>query len=404
MIFFAERIRNIFMGKVYLCGHTGSINRGCEAIVRSTVKILQETGYSKTATMTFRKEDDRRLHVDEVTELIPYRTKSVFAKAVSFLRQRLMQDWEWGARYSHAYLFPRLNQSDCLFNIGGDTYCYGSPYLSYALNRMAKEKNIPVVFWGCSVDERVLTDAQMQEDLNRYAYIVARETLSYEMLRQVVRDKERVYLACDPAFCLPVEPAELPDNFIPGNTLGLNVFPLGNRPFAWENITFFIEQVIDQTDMNICLIPHVYDAQKKSCDLEVLEKLYECYKSTGRMAIVRQELSCTQLKYIISQCRFFVGARTHSMIAAYSTKVPALALSYSIKSRGIARDILGDESYAVPWNKMKSKDVLWNEFEQKMIKNEAQIHQRYQEIFPEYKQSILTVCTEIMKKMGDCCE
>ena len=38
----------------------------------------------------------------------------------------------------------------------------------------------------------------------------------------------------------------------------------------------------------------------------------------------------------------FVGCRTHSTIAAYSTCVPTLVVGYSIKSRGIAKDLFGD--------------------------------------------------------------
>ena len=53
---------------------------------------------------------------------------------------------------------------------------------------------------------------------------------------------------------------------------------------------------------------------------------------------------------MISQCRFFIGSRTHSVIAAYSSGVPTLALGYSIKSKGIAQDIFGEyETYAVSY-------------------------------------------------------
>ena len=46
-----------------------------------------------------------------------------------------------------------------------------------------------------------------------------------------------------------------------------------------------------------------------------------------------------QIRYIISNCEIFIGGRTHSVISAYSTCVPAIALGYSIKSTGIANDV-----------------------------------------------------------------
>ena len=112
--------------------------------------------------------------------------------------------------------------------------------------------------------------------------------------------------------------------------------------------------------MNICLIPHVYNIEKNLEDIRMLKPVYEKFKSTGRISIVDKELSCTQLKYIISKCRFFIGARTHSTIAAYSTGVPTLVLGYSIKSRGIAKDLFGNEKdYAISWKDLKYKEQLW---------------------------------------------
>ena len=55
------------------------------------------------------------------------------------------------------------------------------------------------------------------------------------------------------------------------------------------------------------------------------------------------DLNAPQIKGYISRCRFFVGARTHATIAAYSTGVPTLVLGYSVKARGIARDLFGNE-------------------------------------------------------------
>ena len=73
--------------------------------------------------------------------------------------------------------------------------------------------------------------------------------------------------------------------------------------------------------------------------------------------------SCTELKYLISNCRFFLGARTHATIAAYSTGVPTLVLGYSVKSRGIARDLFGtEEGYVLPVQKLTRPEELTEAF------------------------------------------
>ena len=66
---------------------------------------------------------------------------------------------------------------------------------------------------------------------------------------------------------------------------------------------------------------------------------------------------------MISQCSYFIGARTHATIAAYSTGVPTLTLGYSVKSQGIAKDLFGTaENYVLSYKDIKSKDMLLNNF------------------------------------------
>ena len=51
------------MKKVILCGHTGSVNRGCEAIVRSTAEILKKCEVKDISAFTFNESDDVKLNL-----------------------------------------------------------------------------------------------------------------------------------------------------------------------------------------------------------------------------------------------------------------------------------------------------------------------------------------------------
>mgnify|MGYP004470422121 FL=1 len=389
------------MRNIILCGHTGSVNRGCEAIVRSTAKILKLSGYEKNTTvLTFNKNCDEFLNVNDVVDLVAYPKKNIFERALGKINRDFFKNPLWSANCTYKKAFGVVNTDDSIiFNIGGDTYCYGIPYLSIALNMYCEKNNIPSVFWGCSVEDNVLTEKIIKEDLERYDYIIARESLSYDILKQC--KKENVYLACDPAFQLPIKETELPKPWKNGNTLGINISPIvmseaADENITYQNICYLIEKVLNDTDMNICLIPHVYNIEKNLEDIRMLKPVYEKYKSTGRISIVDKELSCTQLKYIISKCRFFIGARTHSTIAAYSTGVPSLVLGYSIKSRGIAKDLFGNEKrYAISWKDLKYKEQLWKMFDENVIQKEEELHNRYNKILPDYKNSII----EVSKKM-----
>ena len=76
-----------------------------------------------------------------------------------------------------------------------------------------------------------------------------------------------------------------------------------------------------------------------------------------------EDQNAEQLKWIISKCAAFIGARTHATIAAYSTGVPTLVLGYSIKSVGIARDLFGsEENYVLSYKNIKKETDLLNHY------------------------------------------
>ena len=87
---------------------------------------------------------------------------------------------------------------------------------------------------------------------------------------------------------------------------------------------------------------------------------------------------------MISVAAFFVGARTHATIAAYSTCVPTLAAGYSIKARGIATDLFGTEgNYVVPVQSFTTASDLKNAFLW-LTENERTVKSRLEEIMPRY--------------------
>lgn len=395
-------MNNRIFDQAVLCGHTGSQNRGCEAIVRSTSKLLKEMGLD-VITYSFDINGDCLNHLQETVHIKAYPQKTFVMKVLSFAVRKILKNYVWGNQFYNKHIFKECNTQTVIFNIGGDTYCYTKPWISIALNKTAQKKKVPTVFWGCSVEKSIERDDDLREDINRYSFIVARESLSYEILKRIYNKEEKLYLACDPAFHLDIKETKLPENFLDKNTIGINLSPLvfenykNNRDMMWLNIQYLFEYILNNTDINICLIPHVYNVEGETQDLDVLNKLYKQYQKSDRISIIKKELSCTELKYIISRCRFFIGARTHATIAAYSTEVPAIALSYSIKSRGIAKDLFGTETgFAMPWKNVTKPEQLCANFIETLLKKENLILKRYKEVLPEYKKSIVRVTSEIL--------
>lgn len=391
---------------IYLCGHTGSINRGCEAIIRSTVEILNALESEDVYAFSFDSAYDQLVGLDQVVRIVPYTKRNLFERANATIRRIIFRDPIWAYKIYHKKMIGAAGENSLIFNVGGDTYCCSEPYLFYALNREAEKRGISTVLWGCSVDEQVLSNPEMTEDINRYRWIVVRESYSENILRKVVSNQNKIIKACDPAFCLSTRPTDLPIGFLEGNTLGINVSPLvflnsdDTNDIMYQNIRRLIEWTLNCTDMSVCLIPHVYNVQSNAQDFRVLKTVKEMFPKQDRITIVDKELSCSELKYIISKCRFFIGARTHSMIAAYSMEVPALAISYSIKSRGLAFDLFGtEEGYVVRWNELKEKEEIRDIFEKNIWKNENEIRRRYAKIMPTYRETISRVCARILERL-----
>ena len=104
-------------------------------------------------------------------------------------------------------------------------------------------------------------------------------------------------------------------------------------------------------------------------DLEILNKIKKHYNGEDRIFLERGDYNCNELKYIISKCSILVAARTHASIAAYSTCVPTLVIGYSVKSKGIAKDLFGDyRNYVISKDELTSEELKKISYLSKKIK------------------------------------
>lgn len=286
-------------------------------------------------------------------------------------------------------------------SVGGDIYCYEDYHKFILLHRMIAKRGCKSVLLGCSLDEKLFFDPEFVEDLKQYTYISARESLTYEMLQKA--GLANIGLAPDSAFLLRKECLPLPKGFAEGNTIGINVSPLvvrrESRPgLVLENFVQLIRFVLETTNCTVALIPHV--VWRDNDDRQVLRQIYKAVDCPERVLLV-EDCNCMQLKGYISRCRFFVGARTHATIAAYSTLVPTLVLGYSVKSRGIAADLFGtDEHYVLPVQQLENGQALTEAFRWIMEK-EKPIRERLQQVMPSYLAQARAVRNTMEAALGE---
>lgn len=370
------------MNKFILFPHGGSGNHGCEAIVRTTVTMLEG---KQVILFSYEIEEDRKYIGVDLPQTLPPLTALKRASMAYMSALAKVKLFHQADAYDAAAFSPVISQCDkntVLLSIGGDNYCYGDNEHIYLVNHYARKRGAKTVLWGCSVESEDIT-SKMQADLCEYDLIVARESITYVALKKI---NPNVVLYPDPAFTLPVGEGTLPDGIGKTPYIGINISPMiqGSEKVPGvtsRNCQCLIENILGKTNCNVLLIPHVVWSHND--DRKPLTELYNKYKETGRVYMV-QDQNCTQLKDIISHCEIFVGARTHATIAAYSTYVPTLVVGYSVKARGIAKDLFGtNENYVLPAQDLKEDTDLWNAF-QWVYQRKDDIRNHLQEIMPDY--------------------
>ncbi len=382
------------MRKIKLYGHSGSGNHGCEALVRTTVDVLG----AEASLYSAHVDQDQKWGLDQIVSLYDDATRPVPRKSARFflaaLNAKLGQGEILFTRYAHPSFFENIQPGDVCLSIGGDTYCYGpgGREILAHYNRIIHQKGGKTVLWGCSIDENVL-DKASREDLARYDLITARESFSYELLKKINPNTIKV---CDSAFFLKPEEMPWPDNFVHNNVVGINVSPLAQAGgcLVMENYRNMMEYILTQTNMNVALIPHVVTGGED--DMTTLEELYRLYQDNPRVVLLPVG-NCMELKGYISKCRFFVGARTHATIAAYSSLVPTLVTGYSLKARGIAEDLFSTwENYVLPVQELKTENELSKAFRW-IMDHESQLRSHLAKTVPSYMQQIQPGITALQK-------
>lgn len=371
--------------RYFLYYHAGSGNHGCEAIVRATSKILNRPLelFSKCP------DEDNAYDLEQLVEIAADTESTIPRKSLNWLLSALQIKATGSTVYNtkcrRRNFLDQVKAGDICLSIGGDNYCYAGVEQLSNLNLLLKRKGAKTVLWGCSIDPEAITPV-MVKDLKRYDLITVRESLTQTALANagVI---ENVRSVADPAFLLDAQETQLPEGFQPGNTIGLNLSPLilqytDKKDEALSGFYALVQHILNTSDSVIALLPHVVKTGNN--DLQVLEPIYEKFKDTGRVILVPDQ-NCMQLKYIISQCQRFIGARTHATIAAYSTGVPTLVIGYSVKSRGVATDLFGtDNHYVLPIQCIVSERDLvaaYEWFEAHADKIKQHLHQ----VIPAYK-------------------
>lgn len=385
------------MKKILLIGHAGFLNRGCEAIVRGTVEIIKQYVPDTQITLISRTPGNDLKTIQgckiAVNEVVPAILNGHKKPSLQWMWQTIDRRLLSGNPEFQDYLHKKyFQEADVVISIGGDNFSedYRGPRPYFESLRYAKRLGKKTVIWGASVGP--FKDAgRWINILKSCDLITAREDKTVDYLASI-GCTENVKRVSDPAFCmLPIKPEGYNIEKKDGRLLiGLGIsdliprYHISREQYYKINIEF-IEYLAKQYKGDIVLVPHVIYPDNKYCDdsracNEVIDLL--CSRDCCRM--LPNNLNAAEMKYCISQCDYFIGARTHSTIASLSTTVPTGSIGYSVKAVGINLDLLGSEDYVLSHSNLSLEKMI-GLFE-KMQKNRSEIVSQLQKEVPHAKE------------------
>lgn len=392
--------------KFYLGGHSNFGNRGCEALVRSITAIVRDQiGNAEFICPSYDIKADRAQWPQ--AESVGVRFFPITQRATLALRawtrlDRLIPQLEGfgpppGALPPHVR--EEIAKADAFIMTGGDVlsldYGPGALYRHVAEAEAAMRAGKPTYLWAASIgpfSKSRRIEKFMGGHLRRYTAITVRESETLNYLTQL--EVEEAALVADPAFLLRPEAADAVMRLADSRTyLGLNLSPLVRTALPTEaqrrdfdrEAHSFIRSVLERTDLSIVLVPHVapLDGNPNNSDSTYMLNLLNQLNAPDRVVIAPPTLNAAQLKGLIGKCAYFIGARTHSTIAAISQGIPTISIAYSVKAVGINRDLFGSTKYVLPTLEVSAAS-LWTALE--LIRSEnAGIRQLLAERLPEWR-------------------
>lgn len=386
--------------KYVMFEHAGSGNHGCEAIVRSTISMLGENEYYLESA---NPAEDNKFGIDELTNLIQTSNLSVSPNSIKGIYWRLQGKFDKSLDFDDRERIYRhrklLINNAVALSIGGDNYCYAGIIGSMRDKLKAfHHYGMKTVLWGCSIGLEYMNTAVL-DDLKSYDLITVRESLTKELLAE--QSIYKAVISCaDPAFTLQRQDVFWKnDSFSQYRVIGINVSDFMKYYNAYPDATYrnfvcLIDYLLKETDYMIAMIPHV--RQLGNDDLVPINKIASKFKS-DRILILDEDYNCMQIKDVISKCCMFIGCRTHATIAAYSTCVPTLVVGYSIKAKGICKDLFGsDKDLLVDVREFANDYDLLNKFLE-FSNRETELREHLKKMIPEYVQNAYLAKTALDK-------
>ncbi|HIH61187.1 MAG TPA: hypothetical protein HA298_00640 [Methanobacteriales archaeon] len=367
------------MIKICFTGPTDKYNRGTEALIVSRVKLLDFLLKSPLFFVPYNLPkyipniNSRMKPFKRIGFITPsfLSLKTLFI-IISVLIWRIVSKFRRvDSLLSWSEGLKAFYDSDIVITTGGDVLSedYGifnflTEFCGLSIAILLKK---PVFVYAESIGpfKNNITRFIARTVLNKTHVITTRDEISFNYLKKIGVEKPSIYFTADSAFLLDKKEVNNPllNNFLSrGKIIG---FSLSNAISEWADgnyneyvnvIAKIIDIIIESYDVNVLLIAHVTGSglnDDRIINKNVLKKV----KNKKRIFNLKGDYNSEELKYIISHCELFIGARMHANIAALSNCIPTVAISYSIKTPGLMK-LCGLEDYYIEFTDLNEHTLL----------------------------------------------
>lgn len=246
--------------------------------------------------------------------------------------------------------------ADYILDIGqGDSFAdiYGKDRFNgiNLIHREAMELHKPYCLLPQTIgpfkDDAIRTEAV--KAITNADIVMARDKQSYDYMKEIAPSQKNLKEYIDVAFFLPYTKQQFDKNYI---HVGLNISALlwhggytQDNQFGLKDdyktcVRSIIDYFLNQPNVKLHLIPHVVGSERGvENDYAVSFDLQKEYNNPN-LILSPLFLSPVDAKDYISGMDFFMGARMHSTIAAFSSGVPVVPMAYSRKFNGLFIDTL----------------------------------------------------------------
>ena len=330
-----------------MTGIGGVWNYGCEAIVRSTDAILRDVFPDcEVELVSVVPKADAAALADTRIRIRPARPRWSLHRIFRKVLRTAHLPWNWILDVN-----PTVwKQATCVLSIGGDIYtphAGGLPWGTLLQEEHVLSLRTPLCLWGATVgpfEAGSPQEVRIKRYLDRLLLVSVRESKSVDYLRSIGVTRN-VFLAADPAFTLRPDPFDCGPYWPRAKAdavVALNLSPL--LDFYLEAVSpdrtvrkigkACVERLLEALPISLVLMPHVIARNEADDDYRLLAAIAASLdrRFRDRVSVLPPGLGATRTKYLLGRCRAAVCARMHCAIAAVSSLVPTVCISYSMKS------------------------------------------------------------------------